>query len=647
MKCHKRYFLFNYKGLLSLLILALLAYGTSCSGKAKSTDGSGASSSGTGINIGNLSNLPSLDIDDYDFVGVTSTADLSAPVVKGLSATERLKAAFKHVSSSDQQFSESFCHQKACLIQMLRQVQDIEVFTCFMKAISASDSRFTFTDDNDWHYFSMTVDSPIDTFEVLVRLKQNGEKYFVQVSEGGVATDELVFDQTTVNGISNGIRGSVTHIFTEGMDTFKGQFGLQANCKPAEFLTNDKCRFGIDSKFDDPFGEGTINFSVKGGASATEILHNLEANFAAGAAGASSTNASSILLKSEWAAGTGATGASNVDFGSGGTYPAFSQNDFTGGNANDPIFTVCPKADFYCDNPKFDPSDLNSCPVVVAPASGACPIPASKAQFTDCYSIDGTALLDQVGYVLDCADSSVATHHTAVITPTDVIKSKSISFVESWDGAAEGTPIELDLSSADLSSCLAVIQEAAEDIEFDSCQEQGATARRDEGDYCDADDDDDGVANCDDPCPGVDGVDCTGDFDGDDVDDDVDNCPYTPNMDQADADADDIGDACADFSDVDDLDLDGDGIDDAEDNCLFDDNEDQADADSDDFGDECDPCPDDETDACLFEEDTASCSIGTCNVDFDCQKIADDEELPVTTYVCDVGSGCCVDNPDT
>jgi hypothetical protein len=77
------------------------------------------------------------------------------------------------------------------------------------------------------------------------------------------------------------------------------------------------------------------------------------------------------------------------------------------------------------------------------------------------------------------------------------------------------------------------------------------------------------------------------DADGDGVRRSVDNCPFVANPDQADVDADDLGDAC-DGHDDRFLDGDADGVEDRVDNCPAAANADQADADHDGIGDACD-----------------------------------------------------------
>ncbi len=74
------------------------------------------------------------------------------------------------------------------------------------------------------------------------------------------------------------------------------------------------------------------------------------------------------------------------------------------------------------------------------------------------------------------------------------------------------------------------------------------------------------------------------DTDRDTVGDPCDNCPVTANSDQADMDADGIGDVC-------DPDIDGDGRVNGSDNCPVHANADQADADADGVGNVCDNCP--------------------------------------------------------
>ena len=97
-----------------------------------------------------------------------------------------------------------------------------------------------------------------------------------------------------------------------------------------------------------------------------------------------------------------------------------------------------------------------------------------------------------------------------------------------------------------------------------------------EGDACDADDDNDGVADPTDPCPlGYGSSGCDDDTDGDGVNDSRDNCPTTPNPSQEDLDDDGSGDPC-------DGDRDGDGVADDRDNCPDLTNADQKDEDWDD-----------------------------------------------------------------
>ena len=112
-----------------------------------------------------------------------------------------------------------------------------------------------------------------------------------------------------------------------------------------------------------------------------------------------------------------------------------------------------------------------------------------------------------------------------------------------------------------------------------------------QGDACDPDDDNDGVADASDNCrtypnPTQDPSVCPPppDSDADGIRDDTDNCKSLPNPDQANSDLDKQGDAC-DFDDDDDY------IPDGSDNCPLASNQDQVDSDNDGLGDACDPTP--------------------------------------------------------
>jgi|GEM_PF-4239011 len=100
------------------------------------------------------------------------------------------------------------------------------------------------------------------------------------------------------------------------------------------------------------------------------------------------------------------------------------------------------------------------------------------------------------------------------------------------------------------------------------------------------------ITNCDN-CPAVANAD-QADGDADDVGDACDNCSDDANADQADDDSDGKGnvcDNCPDTANATQTDTDGDGDGDACDNCPDDANADQADADGDTVGDVCDLCP--------------------------------------------------------
>jgi len=144
------------------------------------------------------------------------------------------------------------------------------------------------------------------------------------------------------------------------------------------------------------------------------------------------------------------------------------------------------------------------------------------------------------------------------------------------------------------------------------------------GEACDADDDNDGVADGTDNCPLVtnasqtdadgDGLGdvCdanptdgpTGDQDGDSVANQADNCPTVANTSQANLDGDAQGDAC-------DLDDDNDTVADGPDNCPVVANPGQANTDGDGQGDACDA--DDDNDGFLDGVDGCPLVPGTVN----------------------------------
>ncbi|WP_037470243.1 extracellular catalytic domain type 1 short-chain-length polyhydroxyalkanoate depolymerase [Shewanella waksmanii] len=88
------------------------------------------------------------------------------------------------------------------------------------------------------------------------------------------------------------------------------------------------------------------------------------------------------------------------------------------------------------------------------------------------------------------------------------------------------------------------------------------------------------------------------DSDGDGINDDIDNCVDIANSDQADNDADGIGNLCDSTPDGGLVDSDNDGIADVNDNCPAIANSDQADNDADGIGNVCDSTPDGDSFSC-------------------------------------------------
>ncbi|WP_394202901.1 PHB depolymerase family esterase [Shewanella waksmanii] len=114
----------------------------------------------------------------------------------------------------------------------------------------------------------------------------------------------------------------------------------------------------------------------------------------------------------------------------------------------------------------------------------------------------------------------------------------------------------------------------------------------------------DGDSSCSGPLQACSAGQPVTDSDGDGINDDIDNCVDIANSDQADNDADGIGNLCDSTPNGGVVDSDNDGIADVDDNCPAIANSDQADNDADGIGNVCDSTPDGDSFSCT--ETTAS-----------------------------------------
>jgi hypothetical protein len=225
-------------------------------------------------------------------------------------------------------------------------------------------------------------------------------------------------------------------------------------------------------------------------------------------------------------------------------------------------------------------------------------------------------------WTVESGSASIADHGSAHATFTMENQDTTLQANFACDPVCD---VDTDDVCGDLDNCPSTPNPGQEDDDTDgvgnacdNCRDvpnpdQGDADGDGDGDLCDPDDDNDGILDDgdlsgpigDNPCADGETLDCDdncqyvhnpgqADADGDDVGDACDNCPGDPNSNQADADGDDVGDACDNCPDdpnPNQADTDGDGRADACDNCPADPNPNQVDGDGDDVGDACDNCP--------------------------------------------------------
>ena len=154
------------------------------------------------------------------------------------------------------------------------------------------------------------------------------------------------------------------------------------------------------------------------------------------------------------------------------------------------------------------------------------------------------------------------------------------------DGDKQGNACDPDDDNDGIADFLADGITLLDNCQFVSNPQQHNNDTDPLGDACDTDDDDDTVSDVTDNCR-INYNPQQENFDRDGFGNVCDNCPRDTNPDQADSDGDGIGDVCDTFLGVV-VDLDGDNVTDSNDNCLGIANPHQADTDGDMIGDACD-----------------------------------------------------------
>jgi Cys-rich repeat protein len=472
----KKLLVFSLAAMLLALPFLFLSGAGGCGGGG--TGGGGGGGTETGVTVDSVSDIPSLNIDDYYDTG---------------SAASALKA---QTTGDEGGFCTEFCYLNQCLQETLRHSIEIEFFLCMSrKAKEATGGTFDFPAGNGCNFFEVTPPEipaefggegegggppvalnlkkgKLQTIGALglfqMRLCRNGDTVTFHMCEDGSLHQEI---SITNNTAEDSISATATNAFAFGECEDRGQMSITSNCEAAAF-TSSECIASFNAKFNGCFGAGTINYSVTGGTTRT---NNLEANFSAGGEGADAFGSFDVCVLGEWTGGANGCFKSDAS----GSFPSFPAADFgflgdiPGCEtlaASNPV-NLCPNDNFdpelcFDESGNYIPTN---CPCPFAAAEGTtCPFSFADTQ---CCSISGATIEEQTGTII--SDTEAGDLFTEIDAATCPEAESEVNFLDEWNCEPETSfvPIEFSDTTVDFSECFELFAALSDVSAGDNCQQ--------------------------------------------------------------------------------------------------------------------------------------------------------------------------------